>query len=138
MKTSTQVVKELKTKYALTDWESDLIINLRKARPKLHTQLHHVSRSGMFRLISVKWIKNGKILNLDSIVSKTTRYKEDKNRYGLRVGGCGMDMGFAVVYDFSRSIFPDGFRYRKNEWHRNNDPALIDPDGGYALKQTWL
>ena len=138
MRTTNQIIEDLKEKYALNEWECDLIKKLRQQRPKLHTQLNHVSNSGMFRLISVKWIKNGDYLTLDYLVSKVTGYKQDNKRNGLRVTGCGMDMGFAVVYDFSNVIFPDRFKYRKNEWHRNNDPSPIDRNGGYASKQAWL
>ena len=31
------------------------------------------------------------------------------------VGGCGMDMGFHLVYTLSRELFDDGY-YVKHEW----------------------
>ena len=92
----------------------------------------------MFRIIDVFTIRNNKKISLNFLIEKLTSYKRDKDRGGLRVSGCGMDMGFAVVYDFSRTVFPTGFYYRKNEYHRNNDPAAKDPDGGYALKHEWF
>lgn len=73
-----------------------------------------------------------------------------------------MDMGFAVVYDLGRVMFPDGFgvagkypngsdgRPTTKEMAakaveigatfrgRNGDPSGWDNDGGYALKQRWL
>ena len=52
---------------------------------------------------------------------------------GLRVSGCGMDMGFHVVYNLGYALWPDG----TPEPHgtRNGAP---DSDGGYALKHRWL
>jgi len=85
----------------------------------------------------------------------------DKNG-GVRVGGCGMDMGFYLVYEVSRKLFPDGFgelgkmplgheiRPATKEdaikaigkgatfWGRNGDTSGWDNDGGYAIKQRWL
>jgi hypothetical protein len=37
------------------------------------------------------------------------------DRNGIRVGGCGMDMGFHLVYTLSRALFDDGY-YVKHEW----------------------
>lgn len=122
----------------LDEHDTDTVRWIRRTRPKIYTVLRHVSNSGMFRIIDVFAIRNNQLLYLTSLVEKLTHYKRDKTRYGLRVGGCGMDMGFAVVYDFSRACFPAGFKYRKNEHHRNNDPSLRDGDGGYALKQGWI
>ena len=128
-------IKELYEK--LEPWELDVIKWLRKTRPTLYTILRHVSNSGMSRDISVIAIRDNEIYHLDYLVSKLTGYKLSKNE-GVKIGGCGMDMGFALVYSFSSRVFPTGFRYRKNEWHRNNDPSPIDRSGGYALKQRWL
>lgn len=122
----------------LDNYEAELIQWIRRTRPIIYTQLEHVSQSGMFRRISVCIIKNNKPIWINGLVSKLTGYDEDKRKDGLRVSGCGMDMGFAVVYDFSSKVFPCGFKYRKNESHRNGDPAPRDPNGGYALKQRWL
>jgi len=119
-------------------WELETILWLRRTRPTIYTILRHVSSSGMFRLIDVYAIKDNKPLYLSGLVSVLTHYKCDGKRQGLRVSGCGMDMGFAVVYDFSNAVFPKGFKYRKGECHRNGDPSSIDKDGGYALKQEWL
>jgi hypothetical protein len=122
----------------LDNWEAELIRWIRKTRPTIYTQLEHVSQSGMFRRISVCVMRNNKPVWINELIDKLTIYKTDKRKTGLRVSGCGMDMGFAVVYNFSSKVFPYGFKYRKNELHRNGDPAPIDPNGGYALKQRWL
>ena len=52
---------------------------------------------------------------------------------GLVIGGCGMDMGFHVVYNLGRAMWPDGTPDPHGT--RNGEP---DRDGGYALKHRWL
>jgi hypothetical protein len=92
----------------------------------------------MFRRISFYAIRDNKPIYLDGLIAGMTHYNRDKNKEGLRVSGCGMDMGFAVVYAFSGEVFPNGFKYRQGEYHRNGDPSPIDEDGGYALQHSWL
>ena len=86
----------------------------------LHTILRHVSSSGMSRVISVVYVApDGDILSLDYLISQLGVYKRtpvSAKHDGLKVGGAGMDMGFAVVYDVAQTVFQDG----------------------YALKQRWL
>ncbi len=120
------------------DFETLIIRHIKRNRPKIYTVIRHVSSSGMFRLISCYLVYKGDIVNIDWLVEKMTSYKCDSTREGLRVSGCGMDMGFSVVYNFSNCLFPKGFKYRKGENHRNGDPSPTDPDGGYALKQAWI
>ena len=47
-----------------------------------------------------------------------------------------MDMGFALVYELSRELYPKGFKVAGVG--RNGDTSGHDKDGGYALKQRWL
>lgn len=117
----------------------------------VYTQLKHVSRSGMMRVIQVVKIecseerKEPDILYLGYNVAQAIEMKYDREREGVRIGGCGMDMGFAIVYDLGRVLFRDGFDCigkgcpandhsngdRDYAPHRHSDP-------GYALKQRWL
>jgi len=55
---------------------------------------------------------------------------------GIKIGGCGMDMGFELVYCLGRKLFPDGFKVKGIG--RNGDTSGWDKDGGYALKYNWL
>jgi hypothetical protein len=57
----------------------------------------------------------------------------DNDAGGIRVSGCGMDMGFATVYSLGHAVWPKGTR--KPHSTRNGEP---DRDGGYALKHSWL
>lgn len=57
----------------------------------------------------------------------------DRKREGIKIGGCGMDMGFALVYNLGATLWPNGTP--KPHGTRNGEP---DNAGGYALKHRWL
>lgn len=139
---------------------ADAIDRLRiwiKPGDTVHTQLKSVSRSGMSRVIQVIKIQcpdkykidegqtEPEILYLGYNVAEAIGMKYDREREGVKVGGCGMDMGFAIVYDLSRALFKDGFDCigegcPAND-HRNGDRDYTPhrhSDPGYALKQRWL
>ena len=62
----------------------------------LYTVLRHVSTSGMQREISVKAVDTDKrLMHLDWLVSTALHRKQGKQ--GIKVMGCGMDMGFHLV-----------------------------------------
>ena len=128
----------MKKNIELGTWEKSQIAYIRKYRPKIYTVLRHVSASGMSRRISAYMIKDGGLVFLDGLIATMTGYKRHKTKEGLVVGGCGMDMGFHLVYSLSSAIFPDGFKLKKGEYGRNNDKSGFDKCGGYALKQEWI
>ncbi len=119
----------------LTEYQKELVKWIRRTRPTVYTVCKHVSSRGMLRVIDCSVIRDGKPVIVSHLIAAYGLYKEDKRRRGVRVSGCGMDMGFSVVYNLSAAIFPKGFKYRKDEHHRNGDPGKRDRDGGYALKQ---
>lgn len=90
-------------------------------------KLNHVSRSGMSRSITPFVIKENEPRYLTWTVSILFGQKRDKWD-GVRMGGCGMDMGFALVYNLSRILYPEGY---------NNDSGR-NMDGGYALSHRWI
>lgn len=124
----------------------------------VYTILRHRARSGMFRVIDVQTIEDNEPRWIGMLAHKATGIGYDRQREGLRVSGCGMDMGFHVVYELSSALYPDGFgcigtsgehskRCPSNDhsngdrdytphqamgaqhWHRN---------GGYALRHRWM
>ena len=104
---------------------------LLKPGQTVYTILNHRSQSGMSRSIScVIAMKNGEIMKLDRFVALAFNDKIDQKNGGLIVTGCGMDMGFHVVYNLGRALWPAGTRKG-----RGGKP---DNDGGYALNQQWL
>jgi len=84
----------------------------------LWTQLNHISQSGMMRHISVRQIKNNYPLDWSRLVATALDWKEAKNRFGgyngIKVGGCGMDIGFHLIYTLSRELFNDGYAIKHN------------------------
>lgn len=100
----------------------------------VYTILNHRSASGMTRSISLAiGGKNGEIVKLDYWVARAKGEHIDQKHGGLKVSGCGMDMGFNLVYNLGHMLWPKG---TKNPHGSRNGQA--DSDGGYALKQTWL
>ena len=90
----------------------------------LYTTVKHVSRSGMSRVINIHIIRDNKPEWLSYWIAKALDYKFSERYEAVIVNGCGMDMGFHLVYNLSSILFPDGFG--------------INNDGGYALKQEWM
>jgi len=96
---------------------------LRKGHYKVYCKLNHVSRSGMRRIIDFYTIVEDKPVYLTGYIEQVTSYKRTSLNYkheGLIVNGCGMDMGFAVVYDLSCALY--GYKH----------------DGAYRLSKEWL
>jgi len=84
--------------------------------------LRHVSRSGMSRSIGVIGPDDE---NVSGLVAIALDWPRDHKNGGIKVTGCGMDMGFHLVYVLSSVL------------HKNN-PARGDNDGGYSIKHRWL
>jgi hypothetical protein len=114
--------------------------------------LRHVSSSGMTRWISPMTIRGGAVRDWSYAVGLVTDSKANGQHEGVKRGGCGMDMGFDLVYSLSRRLFPDGFgcigdKCPSND-HSNGDrdymkhlPGVrphLHKDGGYALHHRWL
>jgi hypothetical protein len=81
----------------------------------LYTKIEKVSASGMSRQIKVLDIKDETPSYWSYYVSKILGYTL-KDNGALVVKGCGMDMGFHVIYSLSQTLFNDG----------------------YAIKQRWI
>ena len=86
----------------------------------IYTSIRSVAKSGMSRAISCFIVAteadgSNYISNIDYFVGIILGLKHHKEG-GLIIRGCGMDMGFAIVYNLSSEMLSDG----------------------YALKQRWL
>jgi len=118
----------------------------KKADYKAFCCLRHVSSSGMLRRISVFVIVDNEPICLDWYIEQIGLYKRHHQKQGLVVRGCGMDMGFSVVYDLSRALYPKGFKIRAKDTNRNaingakpTDKGYnFDTDGGYRLSNSWI
>ena len=121
-----------------------------KPGDEVRTILRNVSRSGMSRSISI--IIDGE--DRSYLAARALGSRIDDKRGGIKAVGCGMDMGFHLVYNLGRVLFPDGHdccgegtnsgrfdRCPSND-HSNGDRNYSadhrHKDGGYALRHRWL
>jgi hypothetical protein len=87
----------------------------------LYLVLRHRSASGMSRTISVKGFRvrecDGTIDDFEYSynVALALGWRFNRDREGVTVGGCGMDMGFHLVYELSGVLFGDGYTL-KHRW----------------------
>jgi hypothetical protein len=82
----------------------------------LYTQLEHVTKSGMTRFIKVRHIKDNYPYDYTGLVAKALDWTYSDKYHAIKVGGCGMDMGFDLINTLSYTLYDDG----------------------YAIKQRWL
>lgn len=95
------------------------------------TDLRHCSRSGMSRRIKLFVNKRNETIDITNLAARAMDYPYPED--GIKIGGCGMDMGFALVYGLGHVLWPKGTR--RPHGTRNGEPYHT---GGYALKQRWL
>jgi len=90
-------------------------------RPVIGTILRHCSASGMSRDISL-YYKDTNITYLAG-VAMGDNVRSSNGFNAIRVQGCGMDMGFHLVYGLSITLFC---------------PDKYDHASAYKLNQRWL
>lgn len=96
------------------------------------TNTEHVSRSGMSRSITARIFEavgTGDAFPRDLTywIARAGIGKSDERHGGIIVGGCGMDMGFHLIYSLSRALYPDGHMctgHRRTERRRNGRVVL--------------
>lgn len=133
--------KERKEKEQEKEFCLSKLKELLKPGDTVYTVLRHVSSSGMNRSISLLIGGNKNIVDISYYAAQLVGSKLDDKHGGIKIGGRGMDMGFALVYNLSRALFPDGFKPReagRNYGRNGASPDKIDPDGGYSLNQKWI
>jgi hypothetical protein len=106
---------------------------LLKPGETVYTILRHVSASGMSRVIDLFIMRGNEPRRITWSVAQALGYAYDQKREGLRVSGCGMDMGFHVVYSLARVIFNDRVIYQKKATGQ-----VGSNDAGYLLNQRWM
>jgi hypothetical protein len=91
-------------------------------RVTVYTILRRVSSSGMTRHISLKIAQGGEIYDITYNAALALGEKlHDVNGFNtIKVNGCGMDMGFHLVYSLSSVLF------------HGQDRA------GYKIAQRWM
>lgn len=90
---------------------ADRLRELVKPGGTVFTILRHVSRSGMLRHITLHIMgaeKDG-TLDITHLAAKAMGEKRADNG-GIKMGGCGMDMGFSLVYSLSTILYGNGYK----------------------------
>lgn len=124
------------------------LLKLLKPGDKVFTILRSVSRSGMSRNIDLYLLEKDEKVYLTYSVAALLEYPRAKDG-SLKVGGCGMDMGYHIVHSLARVLYGDNF-YCIGENCPSNDHVNGEfdrskknigrkhSDGGYSLKHEWL
>lgn len=94
----------------------------------VYTQLRHASASGVQRRISLHIVHDGRIRCIDTLAADLMGDKIHKDG-GIVANGCGMDMGFHLVYCLGAALWPEPHGTRN---------GVADSAGGYALHHEWL
>ena len=76
-----------------------------KPNDTLYTQLEHVTKSGMTRFIRVRKIENDYPYDYTGLVAKALGWTYSDKYHAIKVGGCGMDMGFHLIYSLGRTLW---------------------------------
>jgi hypothetical protein len=141
-------VKMKQTKKQIHEQEIEQVKNRLREMVKpgdtVYTKLDHVSRSGMYRVITLYVMIDNEPNNINWSASQLLEGYDTRHE-GCKASGCGMDMGFHLVYNLSYSLFGDGFMCL-GEKCPSNDHSNGDRDysphmhhsGGYALKHRWM
>ena len=99
----------------------------------VYTVLRHVSRSGLQRSIQLKVVEEGGIVDISWSAAVVLDVSTDAKHGGIKVRGCGEDIGYALVHALGMVLWPQGTP--KPHGTRNGGP---DSFGGYALKHRWI
>ena len=112
-----EILTNAEGKRLMAEQAKKSLLNILKPEDIVYTVLRHVSRSGMQRRIDLYTFKDDKKIYLSGYFAYLNGEEPPKD--GYKVGGCGMDMGFHLVYTLSSLL------YKKDR-------------GGYELRHEWL
>lgn len=121
-----QKMKVKTTKQEIKDWEDELRTMFdQMERPEVYCLLKNVSRSGMQRTIQLIVIRNNEPWYIGYKVAGILGMAYDEKKEGVKINGCGMDMGFAIVNDLSSHLY-------------KNPDGSYSHEGAYKIKSRWL
>ena len=115
--------KRLAARAAKVAEARETILGVLEPGDTVWTSLEHVSQSGMTRVIQLHIFRpaknesgrNPRHYVLGYPAAKLLDMTYDEKRNGVKIGGAGMDMGFALVYNLAAVLFDDGYALR-HEW----------------------
>lgn len=80
----------------------------------VYTILRHVSDSGMSRDIGIVLIQDNLVFHPNYAVASVLDLRMGRSSDSVRVNGCGMDMGFSIVYDLGAALYNDTKAFKHN------------------------
>lgn len=116
-------ISNAKGKQAVQAHALEQLSNIFNSTPwddSVYSVLRHVSASGMSRNIDFYVIRDNQPRYITGLLAMALGYKQAKNG-GLTVGGCGMDMGFHIIYTLSSILY-------------KTDGSI----GSYKLTNKWI
>jgi hypothetical protein len=126
----TNADKARQTEYAetLRKWLAPVGTN----RKTVYAINRHTSRSGLMRHLDFYVFVDNDRVYLSGYIAAVLDMPRTKDG-AIKVAGCGMDMGFHIVYNLGATLWPAG----TDEPHgtRNSES---DREGGYAIRSDWL
>jgi hypothetical protein len=143
-------IKKMNAKDKAREGAKEYLRQIIKPGDTVYTSVKHVSRSGMYRVINLYVVKDSQISCIDNYASDLLQ-GYDERHYGCKASGCGMDMGFALVYNLSYALYPDyeciaspldnskrcPSNEHVNDWKSPKGEGVIHHDG-YAISQRWM
>lgn len=96
-----------------------------KAGDTVYTVLQSVSSNGISRRIKVIINDDERVKDISYLVAKALKYRYNSRYESLVVGGCGMDMGYHVVYSLASAL-----GYTTN--------GAQSGDNCYGLNHKWI
>lgn len=107
----TKNIQAIVDEKSLNNWETEILQTLWNKRKKARVItlcLIKVSSSGMSRQFKVATVFEGEVVAVTRLVAKITGERYNSSSDTLSIGGCGMDMGFALVSALYAHLIPKG------------------------------
>ena len=91
---------------------NETLFRILEKHEKIYCSVKHVANSGMSRHIAFYVADGDKILTITRLIGVILDLPYRERTGGLFISGCGMDMGFHIVYNLGLVMFEDGYRFR--------------------------
>jgi hypothetical protein len=118
----------------------------------VYTLLERVSRSGMQRSVKLYVVNGEELRHLSWSVACFLGMSRKQREEGITIDGCGMDMGFDLVYRLGRALYSTGYlctgdqctssdhygEKRMDRFKGLHAKDFMHTHGGYALNQRWI
>lgn len=93
------------------EYAREYLADILKSGDTIFTVIRSVAPSGMSRTMSLYLVKDNNLMNITYYAAHALEWRlvEVNGSRVMRVGGCGMDMGFHAVYTLSSVILNDGY-----------------------------